>query len=251
MNKKIYNRIILRFKSSGEYYQIVKNYSMYLYALGISLDQKEFAGLEPLLKDKNKAEMSAAYYSGMHRAKLKKDELLFEKGVDETIDFGNLYDSPVYQDLVDKIRKKKENILSSLDIDSSGLAYMLFEIYNDVNYELIKTSYLCGYEDNNGKTSNREAAIRDEENMKIIISSKLRYCRNASGMTQQVLSEKLGVDRTLISSYELGKSMPSLLYAFNFSRLFSLPMDVLVNYNITISDFQKLYPTSFFQKQVK
>lgn len=43
-----------------------------------------------------------------------------------------------------------------------------------------------------------------------MLKDRLRDARNAAGMTQSVLAERCGVDKSAISGYEIGRSEPNM-----------------------------------------
>ena len=55
----------------------------------------------------------------------------------------------------------------------------------------------------------------------------LRTQREAHGMTQAELAEKLGVTRSLIAQYELGAKSPNIIFAQRIADFFGVKIDDL------------------------
>lgn len=66
----------------------------------------------------------------------------------------------------------------------------------------------------------------------MILSKNLRFLRAESGMTQSELAEKLGLQRTMISAYEDGRSEPKLSTLGILSELFGCSVDELLYHDI-------------------
>lgn len=62
----------------------------------------------------------------------------------------------------------------------------------------------------------------------MFLSKNLRYFRNQLQMTQSELAEKLGLQRTMISAYEDGRSEPKLSSLSIISSLFNISIDELL-----------------------
>lgn len=65
------------------------------------------------------------------------------------------------------------------------------------------------------------------------ISKNIRHLRHLKGLTQEVLSEDLGVTRSRISSYEEGRSAPTIEMLIKLSDYFKLPVDILLRNDLT------------------
>lgn len=62
----------------------------------------------------------------------------------------------------------------------------------------------------------------------MFLAKNLRYFRNQLQMTQSELAEKLGLQRTMISAYEDGRSEPKLSSLSIISSLFNISIDELL-----------------------
>ena len=65
------------------------------------------------------------------------------------------------------------------------------------------------------------------------ISKNIRHLRSLKGVTQEVLAEDLKVTRSRISSYEEGRSAPSIEILIKLSDYFKLPIDILLRNDLT------------------
>ena len=66
----------------------------------------------------------------------------------------------------------------------------------------------------------------------MLLAKNLRFLRSQAPMTQSELAEKLGLQRTMISAYEDGRSEPKLSSLEIMTRLFQVSMDELLYHDI-------------------
>lgn len=59
-------------------------------------------------------------------------------------------------------------------------------------------------------------------------SEKLRSLREAKGLTQLQVAERIGVSKAMISAYETASKAPSIEVLIRLSRLFGVSVDYLV-----------------------
>lgn len=59
-------------------------------------------------------------------------------------------------------------------------------------------------------------------------SEKLRALREARGLTQLQVAERVGVSKTMVSAYETASKAPSIEVLIRLSRLFGVSVDYLV-----------------------
>lgn len=57
------------------------------------------------------------------------------------------------------------------------------------------------------------------------LTNRLKVLRAERGWSQEELGERVGVSRQAINMIERGKHAPSLQLAFQFGRLFELPIE--------------------------
>lgn len=66
-----------------------------------------------------------------------------------------------------------------------------------------------------------------------IISKNIRHLRQLKGLTQETLADDLKVTRSRISSYEEGRSAPTIELLIKLSDYFKLPIDILLRNDLT------------------
>ncbi|MGJ5640589.1 XRE family transcriptional regulator [Formosa sp. S-31] len=66
-----------------------------------------------------------------------------------------------------------------------------------------------------------------------LIAKNLKHLRHLKRLTQEVLAEDLQVTRSRISSYEEGRSAPTLEFLIAVSDYFKLPIDILLRNDLT------------------
>lgn len=64
------------------------------------------------------------------------------------------------------------------------------------------------------------------------LGSNIKALRKKSGLTQTQLAEELGVQRTMISAYEDGRSEPRLSTLLTLTNIFDVSMDELTSWDI-------------------
>ncbi|WP_152287307.1 XRE family transcriptional regulator [Flavicella marina] len=65
------------------------------------------------------------------------------------------------------------------------------------------------------------------------VAKNIRHLRKIKKLTQEQLSEELGITRSKVGSYEEGRSDPPIEMLVNFSNYFKLPIDVLIKNDLT------------------
>jgi len=70
------------------------------------------------------------------------------------------------------------------------------------------------------------------------LSKNIRFLRQRAGMTQEALSEQLGIQRTMISAYEDGRSEPKLSGLVTLAGVFGVSMDGLISRDLSKDDGQ-------------
>ncbi len=64
-----------------------------------------------------------------------------------------------------------------------------------------------------------------------MVASTLRTLRKANGFTQKQIAEKLNIDRSTYSYYELGKINPSIHSMVILAELYGISLDEMVRFN--------------------
>ena len=67
------------------------------------------------------------------------------------------------------------------------------------------------------------------------IAKNLQYLRNQRGLSQEAIADELGITRSRMGSYEENRSERSIEMLIQFSNYFSLPIDVMVKNDLTLT----------------
>ena len=60
-------------------------------------------------------------------------------------------------------------------------------------------------------------------------SEKLKTLRDARGLTQQQVAQRIGVSKAMVSAYETASKAPSIEVLIRLARLFGVTVDYLVH----------------------
>lgn len=66
-----------------------------------------------------------------------------------------------------------------------------------------------------------------------ILSKNIKHLRSLKKLTQEALAEELKVTRSRISSYEENRSSPTIDFLIDFSKYFSIPIDIIIKNDLT------------------
>lgn len=84
-----------------------------------------------------------------------------------------------------------------------------------------------------------------------LLGQKLAYCRKKAEASQQNLSILFEIERSLISEYESGAVEPSKAFLKQFSVIFDISLDDLLDDCFTMNDFEFKYPKFYFGEIIK
>ncbi len=68
-----------------------------------------------------------------------------------------------------------------------------------------------------------------------MVSATLKVLRKANGFTQKQIADKLNIDRSTYSYYELGKINPSISSMVILADLYGISLDEIVHYDDAVS----------------
>lgn len=97
----------------------------------------------------------------------------------------------------------------------------LFKVAN--NYQ-ISLDYLTGLSNTNSKVKSKTTKIDVDQ-----VSENIHNFRKEKGLTQKQVAEALQTTQSNIHKYETGKCLITTMYALQFSKLYSYPLDKLLN----------------------
>jgi transcriptional regulator with XRE-family HTH domain len=66
-----------------------------------------------------------------------------------------------------------------------------------------------------------------------LLGCNIKYLRKTKGITQDVLADKIGVNRAMIGSYEEGRAIPKLSAMRMLAHYFNVSIDDLINANLS------------------
>lgn len=67
------------------------------------------------------------------------------------------------------------------------------------------------------------------------VQTNIRHLRKLKGLTQEQFANEVNITRSRVSSYEEGRSEPSIAFLITISDYFKLPIDVLVKNDLSYS----------------
>lgn len=73
-----------------------------------------------------------------------------------------------------------------------------------------------------------------------IISQNIKYLRKSNGWTQGDFAERIDIKRSLVGAYEEGRADPRLNNLLNMSRLFKVPVDILITKDLSKLSLQQI-----------
>ncbi|MCP1103328.1 transcriptional regulator with XRE-family HTH domain [Aequitasia blattaphilus] len=72
------------------------------------------------------------------------------------------------------------------------------------------------------------------------LGNNLYNARKKSGLSQEEVSEKLGVSRQTISKWELGETLPDIRQSKRLSNLYHLSLDELIDFDLDVQEIQEV-----------
>ncbi len=149
----LYNKIIAKAKElCSDYAELRSEYCSAISSLKTNENIIKIFYLESLLKEKNHFECAHAAYKGfilekedLNLENLNDYRVLFENGLDETINIKELYQSANYCELENRIKTVEKEIFD-LFKDSTETIDALLETYGNFNFELIAAAFTLGCE---------------------------------------------------------------------------------------------------------
>ncbi len=66
-----------------------------------------------------------------------------------------------------------------------------------------------------------------------MIADRIKYLREAKGLTQALLAKQLGITRSSVNAWEMGISVPSTQYVVELAHIFKVSTDYLLGVDTT------------------
>lgn len=71
------------------------------------------------------------------------------------------------------------------------------------------------------------------------LGNNLIEARKKSGLSQEMVAEKLGVSRQTISKWEMGETLPDVYQANRLSKIYNLSLDELMDFDVELNKIEK------------
>ncbi|MFR5876639.1 MAG: hypothetical protein ACLUFN_09150 [Eubacterium sp.] len=144
MKNKIIEEVLMHFRNSREYTELKKLYTDLKSSIKDDLILSKISELESLLDKKTKIEIIYSYNKAVKKSEENNAELSFSD-IDSSIELNKLYDDNSYYELENTLKSLRNSIRNNVkNAFSEKAAELLFEVYSDCNYEIIKTAYISG-----------------------------------------------------------------------------------------------------------
>ncbi|MDU1412604.1 MAG: helix-turn-helix transcriptional regulator [Clostridium sp.] len=72
------------------------------------------------------------------------------------------------------------------------------------------------------------------------LGNNISKARKRSGMSQEVVAEKLGVSRQTISKWESNETIPDIYQCKKLAKLYHLTLDELIEFDIDLQEIQEV-----------
>lgn len=72
------------------------------------------------------------------------------------------------------------------------------------------------------------------------LGSNLFNARKKSGLSQEMVAEKLGVSRQTISKWELDETLPDICQSKKLSNLYHLTLDELIDFDVDVEEIKEM-----------
>ncbi|MCI9281451.1 MAG: helix-turn-helix transcriptional regulator [Bacilli bacterium] len=76
------------------------------------------------------------------------------------------------------------------------------------------------------------------------LGNNLFNARKKSGLSQEIVAEKLEVSRQTISKWETDETVPDIYQAKRISKLYNLSLDELISFDVDIKEVEDIIKNS-------
>lgn len=83
------------------------------------------------------------------------------------------------------------------------------------------------------------------------LGANLLKARKHSGLSQEEVSEKLGISRQTISKWELDETLPDIRQSKKLASLYKLSLDELIEFDIELKEIERIIENTTEEKQEK
>ena len=72
------------------------------------------------------------------------------------------------------------------------------------------------------------------------LGNNLFQARKKSGLSQELVAEKLGVSRQTISKWETDETVPDIYQSKRLSKLYNLSLDELIEFDVDLKEVEEI-----------
>lgn len=83
------------------------------------------------------------------------------------------------------------------------------------------------------------------------LGRSLFQARKKTGLSQEIVAEKLGVSRQTISKWETDETVPDIYQAKRLAKLYNLSLDELIEFDIDVKEIEKVIKNIDEEKESK
>ena len=83
------------------------------------------------------------------------------------------------------------------------------------------------------------------------LGNNLFQARKKTGLSQEMVAEKLGVSRQTISKWETDETIPDIYQSKKMAKLYNLTLDELIDFDIDIKEIEEIIKNTDEEKESK
>ena len=83
------------------------------------------------------------------------------------------------------------------------------------------------------------------------LGNNLFQARKKTGLSQEMVAEKLGVSRQTISKWETDETVPDIYQSKKLAKLYNLTLDELIDFDIDIKEIEEIIKNTDEEKESK
>ena len=83
------------------------------------------------------------------------------------------------------------------------------------------------------------------------LGNNLFQARKKTGLSQEMVAEKLGVSRQTISKWETDETIPDIYQSKKLAKLYNLTLDELIDFDIDIKEIEEIIKNTDEEKESK
>lgn len=83
------------------------------------------------------------------------------------------------------------------------------------------------------------------------LGNNLFQARKKTGLSQEMVAEKLGVSRQTISKWETDETIPDVYQSKKLAKLYNLSLDELIEFDVDVKEIEEIIKNSDEKKEAK